>query len=99
MKHFVSRIDDIEKASEIIQGVDFLKCMRWVDQPFEQITKNTIKHCFKKYGFLEVSLLAEEPDKEFEDLVQSLTINLILGEYASFDNNADTLEIPINMHM
>ena len=64
-----------------------------MNQAFEQITKDMIKHCFKKYGFSEVSLLAEEPDKEFEDLVKIVTIAVILDEYASFDNDVDTLEI------
>ena len=63
-----------KKTSEIIQGFYPLQCMRWVNQAFEQITKDTIKHCFEKWGFSKVSLLAEEPDEEFEDLLQSLTI-------------------------
>ena len=65
LKDVISRIDDAKKASEIIQGIDLLQCMRWVNQPMEQITKDTIKHCFEKCGFSEVSLLAEEPDVEF----------------------------------
>ena len=36
------KFDDGKKASEIIQGVDLLQCMRWVNQGFEQITKDTI---------------------------------------------------------
>ena len=34
--------------------------MRWVNQAFEQITKDMIKHSFKKCGFSEVLLFAEE---------------------------------------
>ena len=77
MKHVNSRIDDGKKASEIIQGVDLLQCMRCVNQAFEKITKDTIKHCLEKCGFSEVSLLAEEPDEEFEDLLKSLTIDVM----------------------
>ena len=97
LKHAISRIDDGKKASEIIQGVDLLQCMRWVNQAFEQNTKDTIKHCFEKYGFSEVSLLKEAPDEEFEDLLKSLTIDVIPDEYASFDDDVDTSEVPINM--
>ena len=56
--------------------------MRWVNQPFKQITKDTIKPCLEKCGFLEASLLAEEPDEEFEDLLNNLTIAVMPDEYA-----------------
>ena len=40
-------------------------------------TKDTIKHCFKEYGFSEELFLAEEPYEEFEDLLKSLDINVM----------------------
>ena len=71
--------------------------MRWVNQAFEQITKDTIKHCFEKCGFSEVSLLAQELDEEFEDHLKSLTIDVMPDEYASFVNNAGISQMPINV--
>ena len=97
LKHVISRIDDGKKAPEIIQGVDLLHSMRWMNQAFEQITKDTIKQCFEKCGFSEVSLLAEEPDEEFEDLLKSLIIEVMPDEYSSFDDDVDTPEMPINV--
>ena len=97
LKHVISMIDDGKKAYKIIQGVDHLRCMRWVNQSFEQITKDTIKHCFEKCRFSEVPLLAEEPVEEFEDLLKSLTIDVMPDEYASFDDDVDTSEMPINV--
>ena len=97
LKHLISRIDDEKAASEFIQGVDLLQCMRWVNQAFEQITKDTIKHCFEKCRFSEVSFLAEGPDDEFENLLKSLTIDVMPKEYASFDDDVDTSEMPINV--
>ena len=44
-----------------------------------------------------VSLLAEEPDEELEDLLKSLTIDVMLDMYASFDADVDTSEMPINV--
>ena len=69
-------IDDGKKVSEIIQGVELPQHMRWVNQALEQITKDTMKHCFEKYGISELSLLAKESDEEFEDLLKSLTIDV-----------------------
>ena len=97
LKHIISRIDDGKRASEIIQEVDFLQCMRWVNQAFEKITEDTIKHCFEKYGFSEVSLLAEEPDEEFQDLLKSLTIDVMPNEYASIGDEVDKSVMPINV--
>ena len=57
LKHVISRIDNGKKSSEIIQRIDILQCMRWVNQASEEITKNQIKHCFKKCEFSEVPLL------------------------------------------
>ena len=67
-----------------------------MNQAFEQIIKDTIKHCFEKYGFSEVSLLAEEPDEEFEDLLKSLTIDVMPDEYVSFGDDIDISEISTN---
>ena len=97
LKQVISRIDDGKKTSEIFQEVDLLQCMRWVNQAFEQITKDTIKHCFEKCGFSEVSLFVEEPDEEFEYLLKSLTIDVMSDDYVSFDDDVDTSEIPINV--
>ena len=71
--------------------------MGWVNQAFEQITKGTIKHCFEKCGFSEGLLLAQEPDEEFEDLLKSLTIDVMPDDYMPFDNDVHTSEMPINM--
>ena len=43
-----------------------------------------------------MSLLAEELDEEFEDLLKSLTIDVMPDRYASFDDDVDTSEMPIN---
>ena len=45
-----------------------------------------------------MSLLAEESDKEFEDLPKSLTIDVMRDEYVSFDD-VNTSEMPINVQM
>ena len=68
-----------------------------MNQAFEQITNDTIKHFFEKCGFSEVSLLAEEPDEEFEYLLKSLTIGVMPDEYASFYDDVDTSKIPTNV--
>ena len=41
----------------------------------------------------------EEPDEEFEDLLKSLKIDVMPDEYASFEDDVDTSEMIINVHM
>ena len=68
-----------------------------MNQAFEQITNDTIKHFFEKCGFSEVSLLEGEPDEEFEYLLKSLTIGVMPDEYPSFYDDVDTSKIPTNV--
>ena len=68
-----------------------------VNQAFEQITKVTIKHCFEKCGFSKGLLLPEEPDEEFEDLLKSLTIDVMPHDYVPIGNHVHTSEMPINV--
>ena len=44
-----------------------------------------------------MSLLIEEPDEEFENLLKSLTIDVIPGEYTPFDDDVDTSEMTISV--
>ena len=67
-----------------------------MNQTFEQSTKDTIKR-FKKRGLSEVSLLAEELDEEFLDLLKNLTVDITPDEYASFDDDVDTSEMLISV--
>ena len=68
-----------------------------VNQAFEQITKVTIKRCFEKCGFSKGLLLLEEPDEEFEDLLKSLTIDVMPHDYVRIGNHVHTSEMPINV--
>ena len=44
-----------------------------------------------------MSLLTVEPDGEFEDLLKNLTIEVMPEEYASFNDDVNTSEMPINV--
>ena len=48
-------------------------------------------------GSQEWPLLAEDSDEEFEDLLKSLTIDVMPDQYASLHNDVDTSEMPINV--
>ena len=47
----MSRIDDNRKTSEIIQEVDVLKAISWIEAACEEVSDQTITNCFRKCGF------------------------------------------------
>ena len=51
IKYFISRVDENMKAPDIFKAVDILKVIGWVKSVWEEVTPDTIKHCFEKCGF------------------------------------------------
>ena len=50
MKYVVSRISESEKALEIIQDVNIVKALHWMQMAWKDVSTNTIIHCFQKCG-------------------------------------------------
>ena len=86
-----------KKHLKFFKRVDHLRCMRRVNQAFEQITKDTKEHYFEKCRFSEVACLQKNLMRNLRDLLKSLNINAMLDEYASFDDDVDISETPINV--
>ena len=51
MKYVVCRINKGKKASEIIQDLNIAKAIYWIQVAWEDISTDTIVHCFQKCGF------------------------------------------------
>ena len=45
------RINDNASAAEIVQGVNILMAIRWVQRAWKDVTLSTVKRCFEKCGF------------------------------------------------
>ena len=67
--HILSKIEECNTASEVVQSVTILNAVRWVAQAWEKVTPETIKKCFRKAGILNrefqiVARVSESDDEE-----------------------------------
>ena len=67
--HILSKIEECNTASEVVQSVTILNAVRWVAQAWEKVTPETIQKCFRKAGILNrefqlVSRVSEGDDEE-----------------------------------
>ena len=67
--HILSKIEECNTASEVVQSVTILNAVRWVAQAWEKVTPETIKKCFRKAGILNrefqiVARVSESDDDE-----------------------------------
>ena len=76
VKYVLSRINGNASAAEIVQDVNILMAIRWVQQTWKDVTPSTVKRCFKKCGFREGDdkLMEDvDVDEEFSALVKELS--------------------------
>ena len=84
----LSRINDNASAAEIVQDVNILMAIRWVQQVWKDLTPSTVKRCFEKCGFCEGDdeLMEDvDVDEEFSALVKELSSDVSPDEYVDFD--------------
>ena len=78
IKHVISRVDENMRAPDIIKAVDILKVISWVKYAWEEVTPDTIKHCFEKCGF--------------PTLFNEISADYSVDEYLDADNSTATCE-------
>ena len=95
VKYVLSRINDNASAAEIVQDVNILMVIRWVQRAWKDVAPSTVKRCFEKCGFREGNdELMEDVnvDEEFSALVKELSSDVSPEEYVDFDAELATAE-------
>ena len=95
VKYGLSRINDNASAAEIVQDVNILMAIRWVQPAWKDITPSTVKRCFEKGGFREGDdeLMEDvDVDEGFSALVKELSSDVSSGECVDFDSELATAE-------
>ena len=95
VKYGLSRINDNASAAEIVQDVNILMAIRWVQPAWKDVTPSTVKRCFEKGGFREGDdeLMEDvDVDEGFSALVKELSSDVCSGEYVDFDAELATAE-------
>ena len=88
VKYVLLRINDNAYAAEIVQDLNILMAIRWVQRAWKDVTPSTVKRCFEKCGFREGDdELMEDIDKdeEFSVLVKELSSDVSPDKYIVFD--------------
>ena len=80
VRYVVSRIDEGNTASQTIEEVHVIKPITWLQTAWKSAVPETIKHCFKKYGFDagNTSIINEEIDTEFQECLRKFLMKLQL---------------------
>ncbi len=67
LRYVISKIDECDKASDVVKSVNLLIAIRWVALAWSQVTADTISKCFLKAGILDGELdviCCDTPDDE-----------------------------------
>ena len=79
----LSKLDECEKASDVIKSTNILMALRWMAQAWSQVKPEIITKCFRKAGILNENLdltsseLATDDDPFFDADMQSEVQTLI----------------------
>ena len=77
--------------------VTILKVISWIQAAWNEVTSNTIKHCFEKCGLGTPEILAEENiDEEFDELLKELCPETFVEEFVDFDACVDICDSAVN---
>ena len=82
------------RAPDIIKAVDILKVIGWIKSAWEEVTPDTIKHCFEKCGFPteDYAAVSSDFDEEFQTLFNEISADCSVDEYLDQDNSTATCE-------
>ena len=78
LRYILSKIEECETASDVVQSVNILIAIRWVVQAWSKVKAETICKCFRKAGVLDATMdvvaRGEEDDDPFLEADKSLEL-------------------------
>ena len=78
LRYILSKIEECETASDVVQSVNILIAMRYVAQAWSKVKVETICKCFRKAGVLDATMdfvaCGEEDDDPFLEADASLEL-------------------------
>ena len=79
LRFVVSRVNDSQTASQIIEEVHILRAISWLQTVWKSVTQEIIKNCFRKRGFdveNNCEVTNDRIDTEFQELFDQLSLKL-----------------------
>ena len=91
-------MDEGKTASEIIEDIQVLKAISWLQTAGKSVSTETINHCSKKCGCDagDKSIINEEIDTEFQELFVQISSYTTTDEYTDFDVETITSELAVD---
>ena len=84
LRFVVSRVNDSQTTSQVIEEVQILRAILWLQTVWKSVTPEIIKNCFGKCGF-DVENNCDQIDAEFLELFDQLSSQTDIDEYIQFD--------------
>ena len=88
----LTRIQEDAPATQIVQAVDVLAAIRWLQEAWKEVTNLNIKNCFEKSNIKGDNELMEVDDLEFEVVIREFTTDISATKYANFYKNVSASE-------
>ena len=94
----ITRIDEGKTVSQITEDIHALKAIAWLQTTWKSVSTETIKQCFKKYGFEvgDISVINKEMNTEFQELFVQMSSEITPDEYIDFDAETIISEPAVN---
>lgn len=84
LKHLVTKLDTVSSVTELCKSVNVLDAVTWSEVAWNKITKETIRNCFSKAGFvLNISAATEDCGFDAEDDIPLSTLRELSSLIAS----------------
>ena len=80
LRYILSKIDECETASDVVQSVNILVAIRWIAQAWLKVKAETISKCFRKAGVLDASIDVVEENDPFLEIDASLELQELIDQ-------------------
>jgi len=84
LRYVLSKIDECETASEIVNGINLLIAIRWITQAWKMVKAETICKCFRRAGILDAGMEIvscdigdEDPFADIDEELQGLITDIM----------------------
>ena len=73
LRYVLSKIDECEKASDVVKSINILMALRWIAQAWSQLKSGIITKCFRKAGILNANLdvVSSEIDRDDDPFIDA----------------------------
>lgn len=95
LRYVLSKIDECETATEVVNSINILIAIRWVAQAWGKVKAETITKCFRKAGILDSGMAVVSSDLEedpFLDIDESVELQSLINDVMPTNDSCNVEE-------